>query len=201
MSRGAWGLHLALFVLSIAAAPSLADHRPGQQGKRATAGWPIGDFSLVDQNGSPFVRRNLDGRWTLLVLGDSRCEAGCAAALSATSGLLRRIASTGAIQTTQVVLVSVRPKDTAADMRRLLHPYGAAFIGVTGPSHQLAALADDLGIGSGALAEQGSDALGDQAHTGSIWLIGPDGVIRTELLAPFDVLLLTAEYLKTRLRG
>jgi protein SCO1/2 len=42
---------------------------------------------------------------------------------------------------------------------------------------------------------------GGQGHVGSIWLIGPDGVIRTELLPPFDVPLLTAAYLKLRLKG
>jgi protein SCO1/2 len=201
MSQRARGLRRSFLALSMAAAPSLADHTPGQQMQGATAGWPIGDFFLADQNGNPFVRQSLDGRWTLLVLGDSRCAAGCAAALSAAAGLLRRIARTQAAQTTQVVLLSLRPDDRTADMRRVLAPHGAGFLGVTGPSEQLAGLADDLGINTGGLAEQASVTPREQAHTDSIWLIGPDGVIRTELLPPFDVPLLTAAYLKTRLRG
>ncbi len=201
MSRGARNLRMALFGLVSAAALSLADHAPRQQVNGATAGWPIGDFSLVDQSGNPFGRQNLNGRWTLLVLGDSRCPAGCAAALSATAGLLRRIARTQAFATTQVILLSLRPDDTAADMYRLLGAQGAGFIGVTGPSDQLSALADDLGVNSRAQAEKASATPDDQVHTGPIWLVGPDGTIRAELLPPFDVMLLTAEYLRIRLRG
>jgi len=36
------------------------------------------------------------------------------------------------------------------------------------------------------------------SYAGSLVLIGPDGVVRVEFLPPFDPLLLTAEYLKTR---
>ena len=204
MSHGARGLRMVLFGLVSAAALSLADHAPRQQVTEATAGWPIGDFSLVDQSGNPFGGQSLKGRWTLLVLGDSRCAAGCAAALSAAAGLLRRIAPTQAAATTQVVLLSLRPDDTAADMHRLLGAQDSGFIGVTGPADQLAALADDLGVDSTAQAEQAAQASGtpdDQVHRGSIWLIGPDGAIRAELLPPFEVMLLTAEYLKIRLRG
>jgi hypothetical protein len=75
------------------------------------------------------------------------------------------------------------------------------FIGVTGPSQVRAGLVDDLGVTYQPITWQASDTPGDQGHAGSVWLIGPDAVIRAELLPPFDVLLVTAEYLKTRLRG
>ena len=201
MSHGARGLRMVLFGLVSAAALSLAEHAPRQQVRGTTAGWPIGDFSLVDQSGNPFGGQSLKGRWTLLVLGDSRCTAGCAAAVSAAAGLLRRIARTRAVATTQVVLLSLRPDDTAADMHRLLGARDSGLIGVTGPSDQLAALADDLGVDSTAQAGPASGTPDDQVHRGSIWLIGPDGAIRAELLPPFEVMLLTAEYLKIRLRG
>jgi hypothetical protein len=38
------------------------------------------------------------------------------------------------------------------------------------------------------------------ALRGSLWLIGPDAVIRAELLPPYDVAALTATYLRTRMR-
>ena len=37
-------------------------------------------------------------------------------------------------------------------------------------------------------------------RTGSLVLVGPDGTVRAQFLPPFDVELLTAEYLKTRVR-
>jgi protein SCO1/2 len=200
MSWRGKGLHVALLALSLAAGPSPADRAP-RQVTGVTAGWPIGDFALVDQDDNPFLRRELDGRWTLLVVGDSQCPSACAAALSATAGLLRRIAGTQTVKTTQVVLLSLRPGDTAADMRRRVALHGGGLIGLTGPSRQLAGLADDLGIGARSPAEQASNMPDQRDPRGSIWLIGPDGVVRAELLPPFDVKLLTATYLKTRLRG
>jgi protein SCO1/2 len=171
------------------------------QVRQSSAGWPIGAFSLLDQDGKPFVKESLEQRWTLLALGDSQCAGACAATLSALSGLLQRIAGTRAVQTTQVVLVSMKSEDTAADMRHRLAAYDPRVIGVTGPPQELAGLADDLGASYPSLAGQASPPAGDLGHAGSVWLIGPDGVVRAELLPPFDVLSLTATYLKTRLRG
>jgi hypothetical protein len=40
----------------------------------------------------------------------------------------------------------------------------------------------------------------DVAGRGALLLVGPDAVLRSELLPPYDPLLLTAEYLRTRSR-
>jgi protein SCO1/2 len=201
MRRGVTSLCLGLFVLATVVTPYPGDQPLADQVPQSRAGWPLDDFSLLDQDGKPFAKKNLEQRWTLLVLGDSRCAGTCAATLSALSGLLQRIAGTRAVQTTQVVLVSFRSEDTAADLRHRLAPEDARVIGVTGPAQDLAGLADDLGVPYPSLAGQASSPAGDLDHAGSVWLIGPDAVVRAELLPPFDVLSLTATYLKTRLRG
>jgi protein SCO1 len=185
------------FTLGFAAmTPVLADPARLQQVDHS-AGWPLGPFTLVDHRDSDFTQANLQGRWTFLLLGDTRCGEPCVAALSALDGLYRRIGRTQAIKTTQVVFVSWDSDgDTPARLARYLEPYDPRFIGVTGASPTLDKLADDLGVPLS--PTESADARG---HLGSIWLIGPDGVIRVRFLPPYDVPLLTAEYLKTRLRG
>ncbi|MFZ0790950.1 MAG: SCO family protein [Chromatiaceae bacterium] len=201
MSQGARTGCLGLALLVLGAAPSLADRVPNQAVSRDSAGWPIGDLALVDHQGAPFSNENLRGRWTLLAIADSRCGDPCDRTLTALASVLRRIAGARVIETTQVLVVSLRAEDRAADMTRLLAPHDTQFIGAIGPPEGLAQLADDLGIPNSPAAGHRTAALGAPDHAGSVWLIGPDAVIRAEFLPPFDGPLLTAEYLKTRLRG
>ena len=201
MRPSAPGPCLGLLLLSLAVASPLAEHAAIQQVSRDLAGWPIGDLELVDQRGNPFLNENLIGRWTLLAVADSRCGAPCAGTVAALSGLLRRIAGAKVIQTTQAVLVSFREEDRAAQLARLGASQEPGLIAVTGTPEGIAQLADDLGLSYPPPPEWHADSPGGEGHTGSIWLIGPDGVIRAELRPPFDVPLLTAAYLKLRLKG
>lgn len=177
--------------------PTLAERLP-QQVTLVSAGWPLGDFALTDHRGAPFTQENLRGHWTLLLLEGSRCGAPCEAALSALAGLYRRIHATEAVRTMQVVLVL---PDSHGDPPEQLGPYLARFdprfIGAYGSRATLHGLADDLGV---ALPGPATVSSSTGSGAGSIWVIGPDGILRSELLPPFDVLLMTAEFMKTRSR-
>lgn len=196
-ARVAWlGCTLSLGSLS----PTLADRLP-QQVNQAGAGWPIGDFALTDHRGAPFTQDNLRGRWTLLLLGDSRCGAPCEAALSALAGLYRRIHATQAIKTMQVVLASPDAQgDPPERLGQTLARFDPRFIAAAGSRPALQGLADDLGVTVPGHANAGASGSAFRNGAGSIWVIGPDGILRTELLPPFDVLQLTAEFMKIRSR-
>jgi len=184
MKRLSFALCAAMLVTSLA----LAGHNPVQRVNRSAAGWPVGDFALTDDRGQPFTQDRLRGRWTFVVLGDTQCAEPCAAPLAALAGMRRRIAGTEALKTTQVVFVSLDPRrDTPRRLREYVAPFDSSFVGATGPNATLASLADDLGLHGEARALQGA-----------LVLLGPDGVVRAQYLPPFDVPLLTADYLKTR---
>lgn len=194
-------LAILLGALCLGAAPALADHGAAQRADRALEGWPIGAFALVDQRGHPFTDERLQGRWTFLLFGDSRCGEPCTAALSALAGLHRRIAGTDAVKTTQVIFVSLDPqRDTPGRLRRYLAHFDERFIGATGPRATLRSLVQDLGLAPPASAGPGLVNAGTQRYSGSLWLIGPDAAVRAEFLPPFDVPRLTSAYLKTRAR-
>jgi protein SCO1/2 len=180
--------------------PARTDHAPAQSVSFASSGWPIDDFALADQHGNPFTQDRLRGRWTLLLLGDSRCGEPCTSALAALSGLYRRIAATKALETTQVVFLSLDPRDTPAELARYLASYDPRFLGATGPREVLAGIEEDLGVSRGSTSGQAPPATGSRNCDGSIGLIAPDGVLRSRQPPPFDVPTLTAEYLKTRVR-
>jgi protein SCO1/2 len=181
--------------------PALADH-PVQRVNTASAGWPIGGFALVDPRGAPFTQDNLYEHWTLLLLeADGHCGAPCDAALSALAGLVQRIHATRAIKSVQVVLVSPAADGSPPErMGQHLARLDPRFIAAAGSRSTLQRLADDLGVALPGLASEASPTSLYRSGTGSIWVIGPDGILRTELLPPFDVLLLTAEFMKTRAR-
>jgi protein SCO1/2 len=178
-----------------------ADHAETQRVSRLAAGWPIDAFTLVDQRGEPFTQQQLQGRWTFVLLGDVRCGEPCTSALSTLAGMYRRIARTEAMKTTQVLFISLDPeRDTATQLRKYLAPFDERFIGAIGSRQTLRRLTDDMGVSARVLAQPRSISAGSNNYSGSLLLIGPDGSVRSEFLPPFDLLLLTAEYLKTRVR-
>ena len=181
----------ALGIALASAEPPQEQGRPTQAMNLSPAGWPVGDIALVDPLGSSFTRNRLVGLWTFLLLQDRSCAASCAEALSALTGLRRRIAGTAALRSTQVVVAVLRSDDQTGDVHRLSYE-GARALAITGPPAGLDALEQELGIAAAPQHAPGG---------GSLWLIGPDAIVRAQLLPPYDVPALTAAYLKMRLRG
>jgi protein SCO1/2 len=142
---------------------------------------------MTDQHGAPFTQENLRGRWTLLLLENNGCDAPCEAALATLAGVFSRIHATQAVQTMQVVLLLPDGKMPEL-LGQYLARFDSRFIGAQGSRRTLQRIADDFGV---AFPRSGA---------GSIWMIGPDGVVRAELLPPFEVRLLTAEVMKARSR-
>ena len=181
--------------------PVHADHARLQQVNRAFEAWPVGDYALTDQYGKTFTTRRVQGRWTFILLGDTHCAERCKAPLSALAGMYQRIGGTKAITTTQVLFVSFDPQgDTPALLQKYLAPFDSRFIGATAPWQTLKRLADDLSMSARLPESPEMVSAGSKSYHGSLLLMGPDGTVRGEFLPPFDVLLLTAEYLKTRAR-
>lgn len=192
--------------------PALADHfaadqvphetAPVQRENRANAGWPIGPFTLIDHRGEKFTQDRLKGLWTFVLFGGTRCAEPCTSALSVLAGLMKRIASTQAVRVTQVLYVSIDPeRDTAQRLREYLAPFDAGFVGATGARPTLKLLVEEMGVTDTVAAASDQADAAPVGHSGSVVLIGPDGVIRVEYLPPFDTKRLTAEFLKTRAGG
>ncbi|MEK6210220.1 MAG: SCO family protein [Pseudomonadota bacterium] len=174
------------------AAPALADHAEPQKVNRELEGWMVGDFTLVDHNGKAYTQERLNGQWTFILFGDTRCGERCNSALSALAGMVQRIARADAVKTTQVLFVSLDTEhDTPETLRRYLQTFDPRFIGTSGRRESLARFAEDF-------SPPGAPP-GTGRSSGALFLIGPDRYVRGEFLPPYDVLLLTAKFLKTRI--
>ncbi len=178
--------------------PVAAEPAPLQQLRLDAAGWPLADFTLRDHQGKTFTSEQLLGHWTFVLLGDTQCGAPCSGALAALEGIGRRLR--GTMKTPRMLFVSLAPeRDTPAMLAAHLAAFEGPFVGATCSPQTLALLADELAPARPAAAS--AAGAGDARYTGSLFLIGPDGAIRAEFLAPFDVPQATASYLKLRLRG
>lgn len=173
---------LALLAMATGAA---AGHQTPQRVDTALEGWPLEPFVLVDQHGESFTQERLLGQWTFVLLADTQCAAPCAAALAALAGLAKRIAPAKASANTQVLFISLDPaRDTPARLKTFLAPYDERWIGATGSAQTLARLVADLG---------------EHSHGDSVILVGPEGSVQAEYLAPYDMPWLTADFLKRKI--
>jgi len=196
------GRALLVAILGLGLTPhAAARHGASQPVNSGSAGWPVDSFTLIDQDGKPFTEQRLEDRWTFVLLGDTRCGEPCAAALAALRGMCERIARTEAVKTTQVLFVSLDPDQDAPDrLREYMAPYDEHFVAASASKVALESFVDELGAVDSLAADRASPQVKDHQYPGSLFLVGPDGVVRGEFLPPFDVKLLTAQYLKTRTR-
>jgi protein SCO1/2 len=185
MRRRSLSILAAMLFAAAASAPAFAHHGKSQDANRKSAGWPVASFALADPDGKPFTERQLAGRWTFVLFGETGCGARCDEPLAALAAMRRILAGAEALRSTQVVFVSLDPeRDTPERLQRYVASFDARFIAATGPRPALRRLMDEL----------------DVAGQGALVLIGPDAVVRSELLPPYDPPLLASEYLRTRSR-
>lgn len=142
-------------------------------------------FELIDQDGQPFTKGSLQGRWHILFFGFTACPDICPTTLSD----MRRVFGllpVDARKQLQLVLISADPaRDTPQQLKNYLSYYRAGFIGLTGDMDQLQALSRALGLPF----VPAGDTRGDYSvsHSGNLALVAPDGSLRGHLRAPLKL--------------
>ncbi|HHH42852.1 MAG TPA: SCO family protein [Gammaproteobacteria bacterium] len=158
-----------------------------QQGTLLPDAKIIADFQLTDQNGKPFTRKNLMGKWSFTFFGYTHCPDVCPTSLSMLAQVMKKLEqdkTPGAKP--QVVFFSVDPeRDTPEVLAQYLPYFNPDFIGVTGDPQQILRLTRQLGILYGkSPGESADDYLVD--HSASILLFDPDGNFRALFGTPHD---------------
>ena len=138
-------------------------------------GRDITDFQLVDHNGEPFTREDLEGQWTLLFFGFTHCPDICPMTLAELSRVHEMLEDQGKGGNLQTVFVTVDPeRDTPDRLEAYVTNFRDDFRGITGSLDEIDVLARDLGIAHIRHAEYGgNDYMVD--HGASVLLVNPDG--------------------------
>jgi protein SCO1 len=166
---------------------------------------PLQPFELIDHRGAPFVRRNLEGRWTLLLFGYTQCADVCPTTLVDLMEARRRLAREHARIDSAAVLVSVDPaRDTQPRLAEYVGRFGDGLVGVRSAPAALRAFAEQFrvryAVASGAAAAGGGYAID---HTASVALLDPDAALHTVYPLPLRPPQLAADIarLAARRRG
>lgn len=147
----------------------------------------IADFTLLDQDGQPWSKADLRGRWSLMFFGFTNCPDVCPNTLFELQRVEEILDSKldGEPAGHQVVFVSVDPqRDTPEKLGKYVEYFNPDFVGVTGEAEQIRALTSELGIAYELEEPSGAPDSYNVLHSTAIVLMNPDGELQGAFTAP-----------------
>lgn len=141
------------------------------------------DFTLTDQNNTPFSLSEQRGKIVLIFFGYTHCPDVCPVTLSQYRQIKERLKERA--EDVRFLFVTVDPeRDTVTEMKRYVPAFDPAFIGLTGTAEEIQAVTKSYGVYSEKAApdEQGNYLVD---HTARIYLVDQQGNWR--LTYPFGM--------------
>jgi len=159
---------------------------------------PLQPFRLSVDGVSLLDNDNLRGKWSLLFFGYTHCPDICPATLAELARVYELLAQEpGALDETQFIFVSVDPaRDSPQTLAAYTDYFNPAFIGVTGDTEQLTALARQMDIQFRRGA--GSDEAYNVEHASAILLIDPQVRYHARIYAPHHAQDVRRQFLEIR---
>ncbi len=150
-------------------------------------------FQLIDHNGQRFDNQALQGYWTFLFFGYTRCPDVCPTTLSVLNSVAHRLVDTNS--RVRFAFVTVDPqRDTPEQLARFVTYFNADFIGITGEESAIEKLTRQLGV----LSMQVSNAANPDSylvdHTASVFLIDPDSRYHAVFSPPLDAAAISTDF-------
>lgn len=137
------------------------------------------NFELIDQSAQPLFKDDLAGRWTLILMGFTRCGHICPNTLFTLSEAVNKLPDPPV-----VLFVSVDPdRDSPEVIETYLRGFGEDFAGATGTEEQLREFATSLGA---PFYVQTSDDRYIVDHSNAIFLLDPATQFHALFSAPHD---------------
>ena len=157
----------------------------------------FGEINLIDQDGKPFVRERLQGRWTLVFFGFTYCPDICPTTMAFLNEFMAELEGTE-VEDTAVVMVSVDPaRDTVDKLAAYVPYFNPDFTGVTGEFLEIHRFATALNTPFRKVPGQGEDYLVD--HSANVVLINPRGDYHGFFKAPLDLAKMKVTYRSARI--
>lgn len=144
---------------------------------------PLPPVTLVDEQGRTFRPADFRGHWSFLYFGYTYCPDVCPLTLIELATLKKRLDEQLPDTPTAYYLVSVDPRrDTPARLHEYVAYFDPTFHGVTGPSDDLKALAQETG--SLFLVPEGESEDYLVTHSSNIALLDPEGRLAAVFTSP-----------------
>lgn len=148
---------------------------------------PLAAFKLEDHRGSSFTNANLDGKWTLILLGFTQCPDVCPFTLQNIASVLEQMSTrVSPSRMPQVVFVGVDPERDRPVLGDYVHYFNDEFIGATGEWSELKPFVESL-EGFVRIDRKSPDDKDYQVHHSAIVsVIDPEGSLVAGLKPPMD---------------
>ncbi|MBT4962884.1 MAG: SCO family protein [Francisellaceae bacterium] len=146
-------------------------------------GTPLSPFNLIDSDGNHFSEKSLRGHWSLMFFGYTTCPDVCPTTLSVVSEAWNGF---NGKYPAKFIFASINPiDDDPKSLKFFLRNFHNDFIGVTGPSQEIAKLSQQLNV----IAQKHTDNETGTTiidHTAALMLIDPRGRLKAVFTPPLD---------------
>lgn len=167
--------------------------------------WPeqkaLQPFEMVSHNNQPFDLGDLQGRWTILFFGYTFCPDICPVTMSVLRESMAqyREMAPAELADLDVAFISVDgERDTPAQLAGYIRFYDESWMAASGSREQVDSLAGQLGVPYEIDDHEPGDANYLVSHSGTLFLISPDGTLASLFSPPFDPAQLAAQVLEIR---
>lgn len=138
-------------------------------------------FRLIDSAGGVWGNKRLEGHYTLIFFGYTRCPDVCPQTLGLLAAMDRNLEEQRQKHRPQVLFVSIDPKhDQGAELGHYVHYFSSAFAAATAPEEQLRTLVRAMD------ATFIKEDDGSFTHSASAFLIDTKGRLIARLTPPFE---------------
>lgn len=199
---------LSLRLVDLLNAPVRIDPR---QGRILSPPLPLPSFHLVDHQGRPFSNAQLQGHWTLALIGFTYCPDICPLGLAIMTDFYEQLdGQARAVVPPSFVFLSVDPfRDTPEVLADYVTFYRKEFVGLTGSPEEISRLVRGIGLYYAYADSSGKSVYKEvlhrpQAekysvvHSAELLFINPQGEVVLMMIPPFTASAVLSMYNKLR---
>ncbi len=160
---------------------------------------PLVDFNLIGQNGKPFTKETIRGKWYFVFFGYTYCPDVCPVALNNFREVKAIMKQKGdSLEDVGFLFVSVDPeRDTPERLGSYVEYFDPGFMGATGSESELQMLTRQMGVVYRKVeGKSKDDYLVD--HSAGVFLLNPDVNLQAYFTAPHDPLKVVQAFRKIR---
>jgi protein SCO1 len=158
----------------------------------------IKPFSLTGIDRKPYTNASLQGSWTMMFFGFTRCGSICPTTMAELGKMYRILEAKGVKNLPNVVMISIDPeRDSLNKLSHYVKAFDSHFYGAKGNQASIDAMTHELGIAYFKMARKDVDKVDDYTieHTGTIMLFNPQGKLMAFFTMPHKADLLANDYL------